>query len=78
MRVGKHCTMHPSAGVFGVDLGDNCTVGVNVMIEPESVVYDARLDREIPAKEIAGQDNLLIRREAMSNCPVVRDQGSVD
>lgn len=78
MRVGKHCTMHPSAGVFGVDLGDNCTIGVNVMIEPESVVYDARLDREIPAKEIAGQDNLLIRREAMSNCPVVRDQGSVD
>lgn len=78
MHVGKNCRMHPSAGIFGVDLGDNCTIGVNVMLESESVVYDARQDREVPAKEIAGQDNIIIRREAVSNCPVVRDQRDVD
>lgn len=78
MRVGKHCTLHPSSGLFGVELGDNCTVGVNVMLESESVVYDARVDREIPAREISGQSNLSIRREAFSNCPVVREHHGVD
>ncbi|WP_175935257.1 succinyltransferase [Corynebacterium sp. Marseille-P4321] len=72
MRVGKHCLLHPSSGVIGVDLGDRCEIGVNVMLEPQTMVFDVASGRQVPASEIAGLDDLLIAREPFTPSPVVR------
>ena len=72
MRVGQDCRLHPSAGVIGVDLGDRCEIGVNVMLEPETMVFDVETGTQVPARTIAGRADLRIEREPFSTSPVVR------
>lgn len=72
MRVGRDCVLHPSAGVIGVDLGDRCEIGVNVMLEPETMVFDVAAGAQVPASAIAGESDLRIQREPFSTSPVVR------
>ena len=72
MRVGQDCRLHPSAGVIGVDLGDRCEIGVNVMLEPETLVFDVETGAQVPARTIAGRADLRIEREPFSTSPVVR------
>ncbi|MDY5784804.1 succinyltransferase [Corynebacterium sp.] len=72
MRIGRNCVLHPSAGVIGVDLGDRCEVGVNVMLEPATALFDSRTGRIIAAQEITGQSDIAICNEPHSACPVLR------
>ena len=72
MRVGRDCRLHPSAGVIGVDLGDRCEIGVGVMLEPDTMVFDVDAGAQVPAKTIAGRDDLRIEHEPFSTSPVVR------
>ena len=72
MRVGRMCRLHPSAGVIGVDLGDRCEIGINVMLEPDTAVFDSRSGNVVPAREIAGQSDISIANEPHSACPVLR------
>ena len=72
MRVGRNCRLHPSAGVIGVDLGDRCEIGVNVMLEPDTMVFDVETGTQVPARTIAGRADLRIEREPSSTSPVVR------
>ena len=72
MRVGRNCRLHPSAGVIGVDLGDRCEIGVNVMLEPDTMVFDVETGTQVPARTIAGRADLRIEREPFSTSPVVR------
>ena len=72
MRVGRDCRLHPSAGVVGVDLGDRCEIGLNVMLEPATAIVDSRSGKVVPASEIAGQDDIAILNEPNSACPVLR------
>lgn len=72
MRVGRDCRLHPSAGVIGVDLGDRCEIGVNVMLEPDTMVFDVETGTQVPARTIAGRADLRIEREPFSTSPVVR------
>ena len=72
MRVGRDCRLHPSAGVIGVDLGDRCEIGVGVMLEPDTMVFDVEAGAQVPAKIIAGRDDLRIEHEPFSTSPVVR------
>ena len=72
MRVGRDCRLHPSAGVIGVDLGDRCEIGVNVMLEPETMVFDVETGTQVAARTIAGRADLRIEREPFSTSPVVR------
>lgn len=72
MRVGRDCRMHPSAGVIGVDLGDRCEIGVGVMLEPDTMVFDVETGTQVPARTIAGRADLRIEREPFSTSPVVR------
>ena len=72
MRVGRDCRLHPSAGVIGVDLGDRCEIGVNVMLEPDTMVFDVEAGTQVPARAIAGRADLRIEREPFSTSPVVR------
>lgn len=72
LRVGKRCFLHPSSGVVGVDLGDDCEIGINVMLEPETILYDSRSETHIPASEISGENGLRIAHEPGATTPVVR------
>lgn len=72
MRVGRDCVLHPSSGIIGVDLGDRCEIGVNVMLEPETMVFDVAAGAQVPASAIAGESDLRIQREPFSTSPVVR------
>ena len=72
MRVGENCRLHPSAGVIGVDLGDRCEIGVGVMLEPETMVFDVESGTQVPASTIAGRSDLRIEHEPFSTSPVVR------
>ena len=72
MRVGRDCRLHPSVGVIGVDLGDRCEIGVNVMLEPDTMVFDVETGTQVPARTIAGRADLRIEREPFSTSPVVR------
>ena len=72
MRVGRDCRLHPSAGVIGVDLGDRCEIGVNVMLEPDTMVFDVETGTQVPARTVAGRADLRIEREPFSTSPVVR------
>ncbi|SDS22170.1 2,3,4,5-tetrahydropyridine-2-carboxylate N-succinyltransferase [Corynebacterium timonense] len=72
LRVGSGCRLHPSAGVIGVELGDRCEIGVNVMLEPDTAVADSRSGNVVPASEIAGHGDISITYEPHSPCPVVR------
>lgn len=75
MRVGQDCRLHPSAGVIGVDLGDRCEIGVGVMLEPETMVFDVESGTQVPASAIAGRSDLRIEHEPFSTSPVVRRRG---
>ncbi|GAA1173845.1 succinyltransferase [Corynebacterium glaucum] len=72
LHIGRDCVLRHSAGLIGVDLGDNCEVGLNVVLAPETVVFDARVGEQVKARELSGQNDLLIAHEPFSNSPVVR------
>ncbi|QPK83965.1 succinyltransferase [Corynebacterium qintianiae] len=72
LRLGRDCKLRPSAGVIGVDLGDRCEIGVNVMLEPTTAIIDARSGTMISAGAVAGQSDIIITNEPNSACPVLR------
>ena len=72
LRVGRDCVLRPAAGVIGVDLGDRCEIGVNVMLEPTTTIVDSRSGAMISAGAIAGQSDISITNEPNSACPVLR------
>ena len=72
LRVGRNCVLRHASGLIGVDLGDNCEIGLNVILEPETVLYDARTCHQVRTRDVAGQDNLLITNEPFSSSPVLR------
>ncbi|WKD57885.1 2,3,4,5-tetrahydropyridine-2,6-dicarboxylate N-succinyltransferase [Corynebacterium capitovis DSM 44611] len=72
MRTGDNCRLHPSAGVLGIDLGDRCEIGMNVMLEASTNVFDSRTGQVIEAREIAGLNDISIAHEPVSACPVLR------
>lgn len=72
MRVGRDCRLHPSSGIIGIGLGDRCEIGVGVMLEPETMVFDVDSGTQVPACTIAGRDDIRIEHEPFSTSPVVR------
>ena len=72
LRLGRQCRLRPSAGVIGINLGDRCEIGVNVMLEPDTTIVDARSGTMIDAAAIAGQSDISITNEPNSACPVLR------
>ncbi len=67
ISVGKNCLIGANAGI-GIPLGDRCTVESGLYVTPGSVVAllndNRQLVREVKARELAGQDDLLFRRNS--------------
>ncbi|GAA4797626.1 succinyltransferase [Corynebacterium canis] len=61
--IGENCTFGVSSGVIGISLGNNCHVGNNVIVEPDTLLYFAARDELGPAARIAEQHNWQLRIE---------------
>ena len=55
-----------------LSLGDNCLLGPNLLIEPDTTLYFADDDRLAPASTIAGEDGWSIVHEPGNVEPVAR------
>ena len=49
--------------MIGISLGNNCHVGNNVIVEPDTLLYFAAHDKLGPAARIAEQHNWQLRIE---------------
>ncbi|MEJ6012663.1 DapH/DapD/GlmU-related protein [Corynebacterium sp. H127] len=72
LRIGDSCSFGVSSGVIGVDLGDYCHIGTNLVLEPDTLLYFPDTDSLAPAKTIAGQDRWAVTKEAGHPEPVAR------
>lgn len=72
LTIGRDCRLRHSSGLIGVDLGDNCELGLGVVLEADTMLYDARVGHQVHARDIAGQSNIVISNEPFSNSPVLR------
>ncbi|WIM68563.1 succinyltransferase [Corynebacterium breve] len=72
LHLGKNCTMKPSAGLLGIEMGDNCTLGTNVMLEPTTMVHDAQSGETVSALDLSGKSNWSINTEPNFDIPVLR------
>ncbi|MDO5076488.1 DapH/DapD/GlmU-related protein [Corynebacterium sp.] len=61
--IGENCRFGVSSGIIGISLGDNCHVGNNVIVEPDTLLYFADHDELAPAARIAEQHNWQLRVE---------------
>ena len=66
-KIGKGCLIGANAGI-GIPLGDRCTVESGLYITSGSVVAllddNRELVREVKARDLAGQSDLLFRRNS--------------
>ncbi|AKK02817.1 DapH/DapD/GlmU-related protein [Corynebacterium epidermidicanis] len=72
LYIGKNCEFGVSAGIIGINLGDNCVIGNNLIISPDSMLYFPHSDSLAPAHTIAGQSNWHIATECGHPEPVAR------
>ncbi|HEY9036830.1 MAG TPA: 2,3,4,5-tetrahydropyridine-2,6-dicarboxylate N-succinyltransferase [Pseudomonadales bacterium] len=67
ISVGENCLIGANAGI-GIPLGDRCTVESGLYVTPGSVVAllddNRELVREVKARDLAGQSDLLFRRNS--------------
>lgn len=72
MTVGMNCRFGVSSGVLGLSIGDNCSIGANIVLEIDSQIWDADVGHHIPAASLNGQSNWSVRREVGHSEPVLR------
>lgn len=72
LKIGKNSVMLPSAGLIGVEMGDNCELGTNVMLERDTVIHDFHSGEDITALDLSGRSNWSVRTEPGFDTPVVR------
>lgn len=72
MRIGKHCEIGVSGGVIGLDLGDYCQIGTNLILPPETTLYLPETDSFAPADSLRGQSHWSFAMESGHSEPVAR------
>ncbi len=72
IRIGENCDFGISSGVVGLEIGDNCSIGANIVLLPETEVFDAGTGRHIRAAELSGQSNWTVGTEIGHPEPVLR------
>lgn len=72
LKIGKNSVMKPSSGLLGVEMGDHCELGTNVMLEPDSGLRDLSSGEVITGQELSGRSNWVVRTEPGFDLPVVR------
>ncbi|MEZ2122292.1 MULTISPECIES: DapH/DapD/GlmU-related protein [unclassified Corynebacterium] len=72
VRVGANCRIGVGAGVIGIDLGDDCVIGNNVVIDRSTTLRFPHSGETAPATMLSGQSGWHIDREPGSAEPVAR------
>lgn len=72
LRIGADSTFHPSSGLVGLDMGDRCSLGANIILEPDTILFDHRSDSYIAARDVTHQSDWSITLEPHSTTPVVK------
>lgn len=72
ITLGANCRLGVSSGVVGLTLGDNCTIGSNIVLEPDTQVFDADAGHHIPASTLNGRSGWTVRMELGHAEPVLR------
>lgn len=75
LDIGRNCTFGVSSGIIGVSLGDNCHIGNNIVLDPDTPVWFPEFDELRTIRAVEGQDNWAFRREAGHHEPVARRIG---
>ena len=72
LHVGASTVLGVNSTLMELSLGDNCLLGPNLLIEPDTTLYFADDDRLAPASTIAGEDGWSIVHEPGNVEPVAR------
>ncbi|MHA2788651.1 succinyltransferase [Corynebacterium sp. S7] len=72
LHIGSNCVLRTSSGLIGIEMGDNCSIGVNVMLEPDSMIHDQHSGDDIPAIELSGRSGWSVKNEPGFSIPVLR------
>lgn len=75
VSVGRSCLLGANSGI-GISLGDRCTVEAGLYVTAGTVVVDFREglsgEKQIKARELSGQSDLLILRDSLNGRVIVR------
>ncbi|GAB2508319.1 2,3,4,5-tetrahydropyridine-2,6-dicarboxylate N-succinyltransferase [Corynebacterium atrinae] len=72
ITLGANCRLGVSSGVVGLTIGDNCTIGANIVLEPDTQIFDADAGHHIPASALNGRSGWTVRMEVGHPEPVLR------
>ncbi|QGU04268.1 DapH/DapD/GlmU-related protein [Corynebacterium comes] len=72
ITIGENCIFGVSSGALGLSIGDNCTVGSNIILEKDTQIWDADAGHHIAAAALNGQSNWTVSREVGHPEPVLR------
>ena len=70
--VGNNCRIGIGAGVDGVSMGHNCSIGPNIIIEQHTDLYDVALAQPVRGQRLDGQSNWHVRHENGYDVPTIR------
>ncbi|MDU0478303.1 DapH/DapD/GlmU-related protein [Staphylococcus chromogenes] len=74
LSIGRNCEFGVSSGIIGMDLGDNCVVGNNLIISPDTMLYFPESDTLAQAGTLSGQSNWHFAMESGHPEPVARQR----
>ncbi|WP_047259328.1 DapH/DapD/GlmU-related protein [Corynebacterium uterequi] len=72
LRVGKSCTFGIGAGLSGISMGDECTIGPGIVIDRDSELFDVALNVTITGARLSGESRWTVANEAGYDVPTVR------
>lgn len=72
ISIGANCHFGVSSGILGLNVGDNCTLGANIVLEADTQLWDAAAGLHVSAGSLNGQSNWTVRREVGHPEPVLR------
>ncbi|MGP6173546.1 DapH/DapD/GlmU-related protein [Corynebacterium sp. A21] len=72
ITIGENCIFDVSSGLIGLSIGDNCHIGVNIVIERDSPIFDAASGALITGVELEHRSDWTLRTEAGHSEPVLR------
>lgn len=71
IRVGDNCVLAVGSGLAGVDMGNNCSLGPNIVLDPDTALFDVVFNQLTTAGNISGRSDWHVRHAAEHDTPVV-------
>lgn len=72
ISIGENCCLSIGSGLNGISMGNNCSIGPNIVIEHDTDLHDVALDQPTTGQRLNGQSNWHVRHEAGFEVPTIR------